>query len=307
MEIYQLKYVLAVAKHQNFTLAANEVCVTPSSLSQQIKKLEDELGVILFGRTTRSVHLTPAGIEFVENAKAAVSSIEKIHTSMQKYIAGENGHLTIGGIPALKAFGIIPVLASFQKTYPKISLTLHEAECFDLYPLICSGKIDVALLTAFNKFPPPKIPLASYPILDDELVMVTSLNHPFALKGEVDLSEAAQENFICLCKTAGLFVDTMDACKEAGFEPNFVYETSYVDTCLGLVAEGVGVALLTSRSVTNTLWKNIAIIKLKKCVPRTLYIVYPKKQQISPVLLNFKNYFVHWTQECKQNSEKERT
>lgn len=293
MELYQLKYVLAVAKHQNFTRAADELCVTPSSLSQQIKKLEDELGVVLFGRTTRSVHLTLAGIEFVEIAKKVMDDISGINTAMQKYVHGESGVLSIGGTPALKVYGITHLIAAFQKTYPKIKLNIHEAECCDLYLLILNGKIDVAFFTAFNKLASESDPLEAYPLVNDELVIVTNMSHPFAAKKEVDLREASEEKFIALATNSGLYLDTIDACKLAGFEPKFVYETQYVDTCLGLVAEGLGIAMLSSRSVTNTLWKNISVIRLKTGVTRTLYLVTPKRKKISPVISNFKSFVIN--------------
>jgi DNA-binding transcriptional LysR family regulator len=296
MEISQLKYVLTVAKHQNFSRAANEVCVTPSSLSQQIKKLEDELGVVLFGRTTRSVHLTPAGIEFVENARKIMSEISDINTTMQKYLVGESGQISIGNSPALGAYGITSLIVSFQKTYPKISLDFHEAECFDLYPLLYNGKIDVAFLTAFNKCKPGKMLLESYPLVDDELVIIANTSHPFASREIIDLREASQESFISFSKSSGLFIDTIDACHLAGFEPKFVYDTQYTDTCLGLVAEGMGIAILSSRTVANNSRKNIAVIRFKPTIIRTLSVVFPKKQKTLPVILNFKNFFIQWAQ-----------
>ncbi|TWH47877.1 DNA-binding transcriptional LysR family regulator [Sporomusa sp. KB1] len=300
MEIYQLKYILAVAKHQNFSRAAEEVCVTPSSLSQQIKKLEDELGVVLFGRTTRSVHLTPAGTEFVEHAKKIISDIADINMAMQQYVVGESGQISIGNVPALGAFGITPLIAAFQKTYPKISFEFHEAECFDLYPLLSSGKIDVAFLTAYHKYKPEKIPLESYPLIQDELVIITNTSHPFASREIIDLHEASEETFICLSKSSGAFADTLDACKLSGFEPKFGYDAHYVDTCVGLVAEGMGIAILSSRIAQKAMpsaGKGIAIVRFKPKATRTVSVVFPKKKKLSPVVSNFKNFFVHWSQE----------
>ncbi|SDE55975.1 LysR family transcriptional regulator [Sporomusa acidovorans] len=297
MEMYQLRYVLSVAKYQNFSRAAAEVCVTPSSLSQQIKKLEDELGVVLFGRTTRSVHLTPAGLEFVENAKKIMLDMVETNNSMQKYVVGESGQITIGNTPALGAYGITSLIATFQRTYPKISLEFHEAECFDLYPLIYNGKIEVAFLTAFDKHKPGKFPLDAYPLVNDEIVLITSTSHPFAAKQVIDLREAAQETFICFSKSSGLFVDTIEACGAAGFKPKFGYDTQYTDTCLGLVAEGLGIAMISSRTVMAAQRKNIAIVRFTPTARRTLSVVFPKKRKLSPVLSNFKNFFIHWLQE----------
>lgn len=294
MEISQLKYMLTLAKHLNFSRAADEVCVTPSSLSQQIKKLEDELGVVLFGRTTRSVHLTPAGVEFIENAQKVLSQISEINVVMQKYIVGESGNISIGNCPALGAYGVTSLIASFQKTYPKISLQFYEAECFDLYPLLCNGKIDVAFLTAFDKCKPGKIPLESYPLVDDELVIIANTSHPFASREIIDLHEASQENFFSFSKSSGLYWDTIDACHLAGFEPRFSYETQYTDTILGLVSEGMGLAMLSSRTVTKNLQKNIAVIRFRPTKIRTLSVVFQKKQKPLPIILNFKNFFINW-------------
>ncbi|WP_110955136.1 LysR family transcriptional regulator [Anaerosinus massiliensis] len=299
MEIFQIRYILAVAKHQNFSRAAEEVCVTPSSLSQQIKKLEDELGVVLFGRTTRSVHLTPAGIEFVENAKKLILDISGINMAMQQYVDGESGKISIGSVPALGAFGITPLIAAFKKNYPKISFEFHEAECFDLYPLLSSGKIDVAFLTAYNKYKPDKMPLESYPLIQDELVIITNTAHRFASREIIDLHEAAEETFISLSKSSGAFTDTIDACKLSGFEPKFGYNSHYVDTCVSLVTEGMGIALLSSRiaKMACPAGKNIAVVRFKPKAIRTVSVVFPKKKKLSPVVLNFKNFFVHWSQE----------
>lgn len=287
MEIYQLQELLEVAKQGNFSQAAHKFCVTPSSLSQQIKKLEDELGVVLFERTTRSVHLTQAGQELVERSKKIIEELSIIDREMEKYKLGEYGRLSIGGTPALKVNGITHKIAYFQKEYPNISIKIHEAECFDIYPLLENKKIDVAFVTAFDKYKQEKLSLNSIPLVYDELVLVTNTDHPFAGKKEIDLREASEEKFILFSKSSGLYVQTMDACHEAGFEPRSAFETQYVDTCLGLVAEGIGITILSSNSVKNTQWNNISIIPLKQKIPRVFSMVYPKSKNISPVLKNF--------------------
>ncbi|MFX3619429.1 MAG: LysR family transcriptional regulator [Sporolactobacillus sp.] len=288
MELYQLKYVLAVAKFKNFTRAAAELCITPSSLSQQIKKCEDELGVKLFSRTTRHVLLTQGGCEFVQKAEKALGDILDIDNSMKKYAAGESGQLSIGSTPAMKVFGLTHLISLFSKKYPNILLSFHEAECFDLYPLLDEGKIDIALLTAFNK-KMGKQRLDAFPFAKDELVLVTNLNHPFAKRKAIDLKDTSSESFILLARTSGLYQDTMDACHSAGFEPNFTYTTKYVDTCMGLVSEGAGIAIVSSKTVTNTLWKNIAIVRFTQHYWRTLSLAIPHNNE-SPVATNFKKF-----------------
>ncbi|MCI1858601.1 MAG: LysR family transcriptional regulator [Lentilactobacillus buchneri] len=286
MELYQIKYVLTVANHMNFTTAANELCVTPSTLSQQIKKFENELGIKLFSRSTRHVELTPAGGEFIRHAKEIINSVNDINTDMKKYTLGLKGKLSIGSTPAMKVFGLIHLINLFGKMYPDIQISLHEEECFDLYPLLDANKIELAFLTAFDPSC-SKQPLDAYPIAEDELVLVTSRTHPFVKKKVIDLKEAADESFIILSPTSGLYRDTIKACHSVGFNPHFTYTTKYVDTCMGLVAEGVGIAAVSSKTVLNTQWKNVAIIHLKQHFKRILFLVIPH-QNCSPIVKNFK-------------------
>lgn len=296
MELFQLQYMLEVAKHGNFTQAANEVCVTPSSLSQQIKKLEDELGVMIFDRTTRSVHLTEAGVELIGKAQKIMDEVSNINEDMKKYVLGEAGRLNIAGNPALKVNGIMHKIATFQKHYPEITIDLLEAECFDLYPLLEANKIDAAFLTYFEKYEQRKVPLEGFPVVYDELVLVTNKSHPFAQMKVIDLRDARPEKFIFFCKSSGLYAQTLDACHDAGFEPKCAFETKYVDTCLGLVAEGIGIALLSSNSVKNTQWRNVTTIPLKQKVPRIISLVYQKKKNLSPILKNFRDFILKQTE-----------
>jgi DNA-binding transcriptional LysR family regulator len=279
-----------VAQYKNFSHAANEIAVTTSSLSQQIKKLEEELGVDLFVRTTRSVHLTSAGAEFIEHSKKVMNDIKDINSSMQKYIIGESGQLSIGSLPAFKAFGIANIVASFQNKYPQIALSIQEAECLDLYPLLFHGDIDVAFLTAFDKYHPNKIPLEAYHLFKDEIVLIVNKEHRFASHQYINLKEAANEKFIAFSKNSGLYLDELDACHSAGFEPDFVYSSQYVDTSLGLVAEGLGVTMLSSQTVMNTQWKNIEIVRIRPQILRTVSLVCLKKNRNSAVISHFINF-----------------
>lgn len=301
MELYQLQYMLEVAKHGNFTQAANEVCVTPSSLSQQIKKLEDELGVLLFERTTRSVRLTQAGIELVAKAQRIMDEVSSISKDMEKYVLGECGSLYLAGNPSLKVNGIMHKIANFQKEYPQISIDLLERECFELYPLVENNKIDAAFVTYFEKYKQKKVPLEGIPVVYDELVLVTNKSHPLAELDVVDLKDLASEKFIFFCKSTGLYTQTLDACRKAGFTPKCTFETRYVDTCLGLVAEGLGIALLSSNSVKNTQWKNIAVIPLKQKEPRIISLVYRKQKEQPPVLKNFINFILKEIEKERKN------
>nr|WP_173812800.1 LysR family transcriptional regulator [Dendrosporobacter quercicolus]NSL48246.1 LysR family transcriptional regulator [Dendrosporobacter quercicolus DSM 1736]SDM10458.1 transcriptional regulator, LysR family [Dendrosporobacter quercicolus] len=296
MEIAQLKYMLTLAKHLNFSRAANEVCVTPSSLSQQIKKLENELGVVLVERTTRSVHLTSAGVEFIESAEKIVAQISEINAIMQKYIAGESGKIFVGNCPFFEAYGMSTLIASFQKKYPDISLHFCEAGCLELYSLLCNDKIDVAFLPAFGAFKPEDEPsVEAYPLVDDELVIIVNSAHPLASRQIINLGEVSQEKFISFAKSYDVHQDTVEVCRLSGFIPQFSYETQYPDVVVRMVAEGMGIAMLSSRVLMRIFLKNIAVIRFKPTQLRTLTVAFLKKPNLLPAILNFKNFFIACT------------
>ena len=291
MDLYQINCVLMVAKYKNFSHAAQEMSITTSSLSQQIKKLEAELRVELFLRTTRSVHLTLAEKEFIAEALKVVSAVDHVHDSMQKYVQGESGQIFLGSLPAIKAFGIVNLLGAFQKQYPHVDLQLQEAECLELYPKLQRGEIDVAFLSAFEKHRADKLSVEGFPVFEDEVVMVVNKSHPFAGRPYISLREIAREKLIAPSKNSGLYQDITDACRAAGFEPRFSYSSQYVDTALGLVAEGLGVTLFSSCTVLNTLWKNVELVRIQPKIHRVISLVYLKKNKNSPVVANFIKFF----------------
>jgi len=124
MEIHQLEYIVAVETYRSFTKAAESKNVSQPSLSHQIKKLEDELGVNLFIRTTRSVQLTPAGAEFVSHAKRILSEIYKARQNILEFSSYERGHLTVGIMPAISYYNLTPMLTAFKRDFPGVKLNL---------------------------------------------------------------------------------------------------------------------------------------------------------------------------------------
>jgi DNA-binding transcriptional LysR family regulator len=146
MEMHQLEYVLAVAEYKNFTRAAEEINTSQSSLSQQISKLENELGINLFFRTTRSVQITPAGKEFIRHAKRIMQGVNEARKCINEYVSYEKGELTLGIIPPIGHYRIPNLLSSFKKTFPRVNLQIIEDQCANLFDLLHSSKIDGAFV-----------------------------------------------------------------------------------------------------------------------------------------------------------------
>ncbi len=295
MEMHQLEYVLAVAKYNNFTRAAEELKTSQSSLSQQISKLENELGISLFVRTTRSVKLSPAGVDFVTHAKRIMSEVIDARRCIHEYVSFEKGELTVGIIPVAGHYRLPNLLSSFQKTFPRVSLNLRERQCCELINMLYSSEIDAAFVHLTNDDPS----LQFNPLLTDQMVIVTSNRHPLAGRKSVDLKELQSENFIIPPPTSGYNHDFQKACQSANFAPNILLTCSSVKTILGLVREEIGIAALPS-GVTSMDWGfGTTNLILTPAINSIIFLV-TKNKDLFPTLKEFIKFTCQWVN--KQNN-----
>lgn len=286
MDIFQLEYALAVARYQHFTRAADEICVSQSALSHQICKLEDELGVQLFRRTTRAVYLTPAGERFVEHAARILADITRTKQMMRQYAVAECGEIIIGAIPTIGLLGLAAEIAAFQNSHPNLSLSIQEDFSARLLDMLLAFAVDVAIMTLpTNKETYSDINF--YPLICDELVLTVPAAHRLADKPVIDLSDIKDEKFIVMKPGNGLRGIALEACHSAGFEPNIIYQSSQVETTLAFVAAGAGVALMTSK-VARFL-KNIPykIVKINNAPKRVTVLACLQQNFPSPAAAAF--------------------
>lgn len=302
MELHQLEYFLAVAKYHNFTRAADEISVSQSSLSQQISKLEDELGIRLFERTTRTVLLTPAGNGFLTHANKVLSEIVMAKRTIQEYISVEKGHIKIGVFPAVGHYDIISLIASFYKSFPGIKLDLLEAECEDLMDKLHKSVIDVAFLSEAR--PDPQLQFS--PLISDELVLVTSLLHPLATRQTIELQDISEAKFILFHPNSGLYKNFIDACKNANIEPNVIYYCSRVENILGLVSEDLGVSVLSSQVTLKYSQSHVAIVRITPKIPRTISLAVSINEHPFPTVKVFVKFVQQWmnTKQISMNTRK---
>ncbi|WP_312337675.1 LysR family transcriptional regulator [Anaerospora hongkongensis] len=294
MHIEQIKYILAAAKYKNFTNASYEVSLSQSSLSKHINRVEKELGGIkLFERTTRNVKLTVAGEEFINHAQRLLADYEEMQTSMKKYHALERGRLMVGTVQMMGRLGLTSVIATFSRKYPGIELDIKEKSTRDLLVLLHEKKIDVAFITLSIDSVAEKT-IITYPLIVDEVFLVVNQCHPFAKKRSIDLSEAANEQFIFIERTFGIHETFIKACEKAGFHPNIIYESAHVDTILGLVAERLGVSLLSSRIAKS--FPNVTLVRLNNPIKRITALAVPKQIQPPKPLKVFIKHALEWSE-----------
>ena len=292
MEMHQLAYIVAVAKHQSFTRAADEICLSQSSLSQQISKLEEELGVRLFDRTTRSVALTVAGREFVDFAKRILADVERSRQCMEKYVALERGRIVIGLLPVSGHLGFVRLIAAFRQAYPYIRLELRESGSQDLQERLQNAEIDIAFLSHIdNHFDG----LDVIPLFEEELALITAAHHPLAARESVDIQEAASEEFISLDYSKATHNLFLEACRRAGFRPAINCTTSQLDNLFALAALGLGIAVnVRSIALAAKNRHDIAVIPLQNVEPLKVALAMPTLTASSPVIAAFRTFALDW-------------
>ena len=298
MELHQLEYVIALAKYQSFTRAANEINISQSSLSQQIKKLEDELGVKLFDRTTRKVKLTNAGNAFLTHAQKVLMEINQSKKTMKEYLSVSRGQIKLGVLPVIGHFRITSLLANFQKNYPGVKMQFKEGECHELLQMVMASRVHAAFISEASENPHIKI----HRLIRDHAVLVVNSMHPLAANETVELGELAKEKFIVAHPSSGLYKNFTKACTAAGFEPDILYHCNQVETSLELVRENLGVTVLSSQVAQRYSKRGIGITKILPEIPRRISLVTLKDTEHEPAVNIFIKYAINWANDLKKQS-----
>ena len=262
MTIEQLQYFMAIVKYKNFSTAAEECYISQSSLSKQIKALEQELGgVELFDRNTKKLDITYAGKEFYISAEKILMEYHKMMNTMKKYTEGHTEVLNIGTIPVMNHYGLTDIFFQFQEYYSNIRLHIVEANSVPIIEEFTKGKIDIAFLRD-NYLPVGDYTI--YPLVDDVLVLVTNYSHWLAKFDEIDLKEAENEKFLFLGNNTGMYESCRKACVKAGFVPREQVLDVRSSTIKNLVANGQGVSLMMYQSIKYMNDSRIKIIRLRE-------------------------------------------
>jgi LysR family hydrogen peroxide-inducible transcriptional activator len=241
MELRQLQYAIQIAAERNFSRAAEKLHIAQPSLSQQLSKLEKEIGVLLFQRSTNSVELTHAGSLFVEKSQKILDMVEQLKQEMEDISQMKKGKLVVGSMPMTGSTILPLVVPAFQAAYPEIEISLVEETSANLETLTSNGQTDISLLS----LPLKEESLVYETLLEEEIVLAVPPQHPFAQrKTAIHLNELGQEAFIALKKGQGFRKLTLELCQQAGFTPNIVFESSNMETVQSLVAAGMGIAFV---------------------------------------------------------------
>ena len=251
MELRDLRYFTAVAQHGSVSRAAEQLGIAQPSLSEQIRKLEDELGVALFDRTSRGVTLTAEGQTLLPHARAVLAGAETAMESVRLVAAGIGGALTIGFIDSAALAILPPLLRRFTQAHPQVRLHLRELGTRAQLEAIERGEIDVGIVRG----PAWNDAFAGKLIATESLVVALPDTHALAASARVAIGALRDEGFIMYPaqRGAGLAEETFRLCHEAGFDPRVVQDANEIATICAMVAAGLGVAIVPSSAAAIAL------------------------------------------------------
>jgi DNA-binding transcriptional LysR family regulator len=242
LTVQQLRYFVAVADEQQFTRAAEHLNVAQPSLSSQINRLEQALGVSLFHRTVRPVTLTDAGQELLPLARRVLASVNDVMRGVAEVEALRRGQITVGATPSLGATLLPRVLSHFHQHYPEIALTVVERHSDDLVSQLESGALDVALAI----LPLTRPTLEVTVLATEELVLMVAADHPLAQHDEVQIRDLRDVAMIMFREGYDLRTATINAFARAGFAPTIGLEGAEVGSVHSYVVAGLGAAIVPS-------------------------------------------------------------
>lgn len=281
MELYVMQYVLAVADCGNFSQAAELCHVGQPALSQQIAKLERELGLSLFRRHARGAELTQAGEAFVLRAREILQRTQSLQAEMSLYAGLQRGSLNLGIITSLQCIDFGGLLSAFCGSYPNISVNITQGGTHALLKLLQNRRLDLAFLN----LPPTGIPsdLEFAQLGSDRYCLAVPSLHPLAKRGQVSLRELSGERFIFHESTQVAAQLCLNACREAGFEPNIVCRSSSPSTGLYMVRGGLGVALLPSEEFRTHVLDGVVELNVTEPIIKQVGIAW-RKDSASPLV-----------------------
>jgi len=242
MELRQLRYLVALAEERHFTRAAAREHIAQPALSQQIRRLEDELGVPLVQRTTRRVALTDAGALLVARARRILAEVEAAQDEMEGLRGGQSGHVTVGAMHTMGPVDVSLVLAIFHERRPGVELTVREQSSEELAEMLRVDELDLAFLSVTERIESHGLGLQQ--LVSEELVAVLPCDHRLAKRRRIRMAELSGERFISYRDGARLREVLVSAGRDAGYEPLVTLESNESQRIRQLVARGLGVAIL---------------------------------------------------------------
>jgi DNA-binding transcriptional LysR family regulator len=248
----RLQVLSEVLKRGSFSAAADALSYTQSAVSQAIARLESEVGATLVVRDRRGVRPTAAGATLVEHADAIFAQIEAAEADLGAVLGVRGGRLRVASFPSAGATLMPLAVATFRRGHPDVVLTLAEGEPEEIAPRLRAGEFDLALLFEFPGVRErPGKGLRTVTLLEDPMHVALPAENRLASKRALRLSDLRDVDWVQTSAESPCARHVVRLCIAAGFEPNVTFESDDYETVQGLVAAGVGVALIPRLALTH--------------------------------------------------------
>ena len=270
MELFQLAYVEMLARTCNFSKAAEKLFITQPALSQQLQRLEQEIGFPLFARSSKSVSLTLAGKEFLAQAKNVLRAYEQLGKTVQA-LSGSMSEEIVFGASALSSPHISDGLSAFFNAYPNVKLSYVETWDPELLELVKKGEIDVALLC----LPHASYPVEEYriwPIRDEYICIVVNRKHPLAARESVSLGELLHERLVFTSPGSGLRALLVAMLQKEGITDYRIMDLISLEARLSLVRSGA-VTFVMNEQFKLYMTDEFSVIPIEPKVFRTFALI----------------------------------
>jgi LysR family transcriptional regulator, benzoate and cis,cis-muconate-responsive activator of ben and cat genes len=254
VELRHLRYFVAVAEELHFGRAARRLGMAQPPLSLQIQRLESELGLRLFERTSRRVQLTEAGHYLLGESRRLLTDIERIAEGTQRAARGETGSLTVAFASSVMFLSLPRIIRRFRDQFPGVHLELRELPTGAQLVALRTGELDVGFL----RQPPPDHLLRTERVMRESLVIALSRRHPLATRRRLTLADLANDDFVLFPQeiAPGTHAQVVALCAEAGFNPRVVQVSREMYTTVSLVEAGMGVTIIPE-SVRKMGWRGV--------------------------------------------------
>jgi LysR family transcriptional activator of glutamate synthase operon len=285
MDLRQLRYLVALADERHFTRAAEREHIAQPALSQQIRRLEEEVGVALVERTTRRVSITEAGELLVARGRRILSELSAAEAELQALRGMLTGHVSVGAMHTMGPVDVSLALAIFHERHPGVELTVREQSSEELAEMLRDDVLDLAYLSVTERVESHGLGL--HQLMSEELVVILPSSHRLSTRSGIKIGELAGEQFISYREGSRLRELLNRAAREADFDPHVMLESNESGRIRRLVHRGMGVAILP-RSDTERAGAEVAVVALEEpALTRDITLAWRQGRRQPPAVSEF--------------------
>lgn len=287
MELHQLRYLVAAARTGSFSRAAAQCHVSQPSLSQQIQKLEEELGERLFDRGRTHTRLTLAGESLYDRSLRILAEVEAARREAADIRSLNRGLVAVGVLPTIAPYLLPRVLPGFSKSFPGIEVVVQEDTTTQLLALLGTCELDLAIVS----LPIHDKRVKTEQLLSEELMVAVPRGHPFARKTDVFADDLKTERFILMKEGHCLGDQVLDFCTRRDFRPNVLCRSAQIETIRALVQAGMGISLIPAMACRPSRSPGAKYLSLKPPLPqRTIVCAWLAERPLNRPATAFYRY-----------------